>query len=170
GVGAEDHRAPDRQAVVVDALDGAAIVASRRLQVELLVEELEGGGLERLESDQHPHASGLRHPVQDLVVFGDVDGREAEPVLTDAALRHLPVERHGALVRQLAVAVEVLIAPDHAAILPLELLELVEEVVDGALAVLAALEKRDEAELAGVRAPGRRDRRRAAVTVLLPQS
>src|SRR5262249_58523231 len=105
----------------------------------------------------------------DRVVAGDVDGREAEPVLADAARRHLTVQRHGALMRQLAVAVEVLVAPDHAAILPLELLELVEQVVDGALAVLAALEQRDEAELAGVRASGRRDRRRESVAVLASQ-
>src|SRR5262249_60664163 len=70
---------------------------------------------------------------------------------------------------QPAVPVEVLVGPDHAAILPLELLELIHEVVDGTFAVFATLEERDEAELARVGAPRRSDRRREPVAVLAPQ-
>src|SRR5262249_43135658 len=167
-VGAEDHRAPDGEAVMVDALDRVATVAAAGLQVELLVEELEGLRLDGLEAAEHPDAGGLGHPVQDLVVLRDVDGCETEPVLADPAFGHLTIQGHRALVGQPAVPVEVLVAPDHAAILAFELLELVQQIVDRALPVLAALEERDEAELAGVRAAGRRDRGREAIAVFPP--
>src|SRR5262249_22613476 len=156
------------EAVMVDALDRVSIVTAGGLQVELLVEELEGLRLDGLEADEHPDAAGLGHPVQNLVVLRDVDGREAEPVLADPAFGHLAIEGHRALVGQPAMPVEVLVAPDHAAILAFELLELVQQVVDRALPVLAALEERDEAELAGVRAARRRDRSREAIAVFPP--
>src|SRR5262249_60875541 len=101
------------------------------------------------------------------VVLGDVERREAEPVLLEIALRPALEELATPLLRVGRVAVEVVLRQHEAAVVRVR--ELVPHVFRWALTVLAPLDERDAAEVAFERTPAGRDDRRVLVAVLVAQ-
>lgn len=154
GVEAEDDAAHDLHAVGIDLPDR---VHDGLAQVLLLVHEAQGLGLRRLDAAEHGHEPRLAHLLQDIVPLGDVQCRLAVklhgiapgPLPGDEMWQQLP--------RRLAVTDKIVIDEVDR---PLQAcrddgIQLGDDLLGGLQTGPAAVEFRDIAKFALIRAPAR---------------